>query len=154
MKMNEPVVGVTTESTLKPLDRENIYVIDIDGTLTEPHNGTPWIAKPREDRIAIVNEMYDAGDTIYLQTARGFLHACKIHEDPLQIQIEQDKHARERTEEQLKSWGVKYTKLFFGKPRAKLYVDDRGIKDGKFFSYNWKRFIEKLTGRSYTHKAL
>ena len=154
MKMNEPVVGVTTESTLKPLDRENIYVIDIDGTLTEPHNGTPWIAKPRADRIAIVNAMYDAGDTIYLQTARGFLHASKIHEDPLQIQIEQDKHARERTEAQLKSWGVKYTKLFFGKPRAKLYVDDRGIKDGKFFSYNWKRFIEKITGRSYSHKAL
>jgi hypothetical protein len=133
MKMNQPVVGLTTESTPKPDDKENIYVIDIDGTLTHPHTGTPWIAKPREDRIAAVNKMYDAGNTIYLQTARGFVQACNKYEDPLQIQIEQDRHARERTEAQLKLWGVKYTKLFFGKPRGKLYVDDHAIKDGKFF---------------------
>ena len=113
--------------------RKDIYCIDIDGTLTEPHHGTPWEAVPKFDRIAYVNQLYDEGATIYLMTARGFVHASKNIEDALQIQIEQDKHARERTEAQLKKWGVKYHALFFGKPRAAVYVDDRGVNDEDFF---------------------
>tara|TARA_B100000427_G_scaffold190343_1_gene158174 strand:- start:112 stop:513 length:402 start_codon:yes stop_codon:yes gene_type:complete len=113
--------------------RKDIYCIDIDGTLTEPHHGTPWEAVPKFDRIAYVNQLYDEGATIYLMTARGFIHASKNIEDALQIQIEQDKHARERTEAQLKKWGVKYHALFFGKPRAAVYVDDRGVNDEDFF---------------------
>ena len=42
--------------------RKDIYCIDIDGTLTEPHEGTPWEAVPRPDRISYVNELYDEGD--------------------------------------------------------------------------------------------
>ena len=34
----------------------NIYCIDIDGTLTEPHEGTPWEAVPITSRIKKVNE--------------------------------------------------------------------------------------------------
>ena len=48
-------------------------------------------------------------------------------------QREADYHVRSRTEKQLKEWGLKYTKLFFGKPRAKIYVDDRAINDSDFF---------------------
>ena len=55
--------------------RDDIYCIDIDGTLTEPHDGSPWSAVPRLDRIAKVNEWYDKGYTIYLMTARGFIHS-------------------------------------------------------------------------------
>ena len=57
----------------------NIYCIDIDGTLTEPHEGTPWEAEPVTSRIDKVN------------------------------------------------------KLYFGKPRAVTYVDDRAMSDHEFF---------------------
>ena len=111
----------------------NIYCIDIDGTLTKPHRGTPWTAVPIKSRIDKVNELYDEGATIYLMTARGFIrsqeHVGTIHDQ----QGVADEHARERTEAQLKKWGVKYHALYFGKPRAVTYVDDRAVNDKEFF---------------------
>ena len=112
----------------------NIYCIDIDGTLTEPHEGTPWEAIPRPQRIAYVNELYDEGATIYLMTARGFIRSSGMHpQDITAAQQEADNYCRERTEAQLTKWGVKYHALYFGKPRAVVYVDDRGVSDKEFF---------------------
>jgi hypothetical protein len=34
---------------------------------------------------------------------------------------------REFTEKQLKSWGVKYHELIFGKPVADVFIDDKAI---------------------------
>ena len=114
--------------------RKDIYCIDIDGTLTEPHEGTPWEAVPRYDRIEYVNKLYDEGATIYLMTARGFIRSTeKYPNDILKAQAEQDAYCREKTEAQLKKWGVKYHALYFGKPRAAVYVDDRGMSDEDFF---------------------
>ncbi len=112
----------------------NIYCIDIDGTLTEPHEGTPWEAVPIPSRIEKVNKLYDEGAIIYLMTARGFIRGVCIHEDDiLAAQKEADNYCRERTEAQLSKWGVKYHKLYFGKPRAVIYVDDRAMSDHEFF---------------------
>ena len=114
--------------------RKDIYCIDIDGTLTEPHEGTPWEAIPRPDRIAYVNELYDEGAIIYLATARGFIRSTAMHGDDITAaQKEADSYCRKRTEDQLTKWGVKYHALFFGKPRAAIYVDDRGVNDVDFF---------------------
>ena len=114
--------------------KDNIYCIDIDGTLTEPHKGTPFEAIPIPSRIEKVNKLFDEGATIYLMTARGFVHSStRYPDDILAQQREADYHVRSRTEKQLKEWGVKYTKLFFGKPRAWVYVDDRAINDFDFF---------------------
>lgn len=114
--------------------RKDIYCIDIDGTLTEPHEGTPWEAVPRPKRIEYINELYDEGATIYLATARGFIRSTAMHgNDITSAQNEADNYCRSRTEAQLKKWGVKYHALFFGKPRAAIYVDDRGIHDKDFF---------------------
>ena len=111
----------------------NIYCIDIDGTLTEPHEGTPWDAIPVTSRIDKVNKLYDEGATIYLMTARGFIHSSAIHDNISDAQTEADNFARSKTEAQLTKWGVKYHKLYFGKPRAVTYVDDRGVGDHEFF---------------------
>ena len=114
--------------------RKDIYCIDIDGTLTEPHEGTPWEAIPRPKRIEYVNELYDEGAVIYLMTARGFIRSTEMHPDNIVFaQQEADSYCRARTEQQLEKWGVKYHALFFGKPRAAIYVDDRGVTDDEFF---------------------
>ena len=60
------------------------YIFDIDGTLTEPHFGTPWEAVPLPKRIAYVNELYDEGATIYLMTARGFIRSIEKHPDNIE----------------------------------------------------------------------
>ena len=56
-----------------------------------------------------------------------------MHEDISAAQKEADNFARSRTEAQLTKWGVKYHKLYFGKPRAVTYVDDRAMSDHEFF---------------------
>ena len=115
--------------------RDDIYCFDIDGTLCDtPPNVYPWDdATPRMSRIKKVNKLYDEGATIYLMTARGFIYSTKKHEVISEAQTAADDFARERTEKQLESWGLKYHKLYFGKPRAVTYVDDRGVGDHEFF---------------------
>ena len=115
--------------------RDDIYCFDIDGTICDtPPNVYPWNgAVPRVSRIKKVNELYDKGATIYLMTARGFIRGSGMHDDILLAQKEADNYCRERTEAQLTKWGVKYHKLYFGKPRAVTYVDDRAVSDFEFF---------------------
>ena len=115
--------------------RDDIYCFDIDGTLCDtPPNVYPWNgAVPRMSRIKKVNKLYDEGATIYLMTARGFIHSSAIHDNISDAQTEADNFARSKTEAQLTKWGVKYHKLYFGKPRAVTYVDDRAMSDHEFF---------------------
>jgi len=62
--------------------------------------------------IAQVNALYDAGCRILLLTARGTTTGTNW---------------RNLTEEQLKSWGVQYHELQFGKPEADYYIDDKSM---------------------------
>ncbi len=87
------------------------FVIDIDGTLCT--QGKDYKdAKPYTQAIERVNELFDEGNTIWLFTARG--SDTKLD-------------WKDVTKAQLKSWGVKYHELIFGKPSADRYIDDRAV---------------------------
>tara|TARA_R110000851_G_scaffold144828_1_gene284092 strand:- start:384 stop:731 length:348 start_codon:yes stop_codon:yes gene_type:complete len=103
------------------------YVFDIDGTLCTLSSGVYEDAKPIIDRVAKVNELYDSGHTIILNTARGM---GRTKNNALLA----EKLFRELTEKQLDDWGVKYHKLFMGKPSGDIYIDDKGEKDEDFFN--------------------
>ena len=103
-----------------------VYCFDIDGTICTEMVGDCENAQPIKSRISIINQLYDRGATIYLMTARCMLGA----ENNQQVA---DENMRELTETQLKEWGVSYHQLFFGKPRAMHYVDDKGWNDKDFF---------------------
>ena len=94
-----------------------IYCFDIDETLCTTQGLEYFEATPKLERIKKVNELYDAGHTIKLYTARG----SKTGVDWRKI-----------TEYQLSSWGLKYHELKFGKPFADFYIDDKGIIDSDF----------------------
>ena len=47
------------------------YVFDIDGTICTLSDGNYENSKPIYDRISRVNQLYDLGNTIVFQTARG-----------------------------------------------------------------------------------
>tara|TARA_Y100000589_G_C27003845_1_gene567907 strand:- start:108 stop:443 length:336 start_codon:yes stop_codon:yes gene_type:complete len=103
------------------------YVFDIDGTLcTKVTNGDYSTAEPITDRIEIVNHLYDKGNTIIMQTARGM---GRSKNNPQQA-VE---NFYALTAQQLKDWGVKYHSLFLGKPAGDIYVDDKGSRDEDFF---------------------
>lgn len=89
-----------------------IYCFDIDGTICNNTNGDYEKAEPFFSIISKVNELFNNGDTIYFYTARGATTGIDW---------------KDVTIKQLKSWNVNYHKLFFGKPTADIYIDDKGI---------------------------
>jgi hypothetical protein len=103
------------------------YVFDIDGTLCTLSDGKYEDTLPIVPRINLVNELYNKGHTIILNTARGM---GRTNNDSQAAEI----MFRKLTEEQLKKWGVKYHSLFMGKPSGDIYIDDKGEKDEDFFN--------------------
>jgi len=109
------------------------YCFDIDGTLCHTpnnHLGKPDYenAKPYPFMVQQVNRLYDQGNYIIMQTARGKGSGIDW---------------AEYTKEQLKKWGYKYHELFpmFCKPTADIFVDDKGIN-----VEDWKNQQPKVKG--------
>ena len=95
------------------------YCFDIDGTLcVTPNNelGKPDYvnSKPIPFMVEQVNRLYDDGNYIIMQTARGKGSGIDW---------------TELTKKQLNGWGYKYQELFpmFCKPTADIFIDDKGI---------------------------
>ena len=93
--------------------QKRVFCFDIDGviaSITPPHDY--GAAEPQPGMISCINRLYDQGHRIVLFTARGTQSGIDW---------------RPETERQMKTWGVKYHELGFGKPAADYYVDDRMI---------------------------
>ena len=103
------------------------YVFDIDGTICTNTGGDYNSALPFADRIEKINQLYDDGNTIHFLTARGMGRSNNAA-------VYADRAFRKLTEQQLSDWGVKYHKLFLGKPAGGIYIDDTGIKEEDFFN--------------------
>lgn len=91
---------------------------DIDGTICTNTNGEYAKAKPFPERIRIIHELIAEGHEIIFCTARG---------------TETGIDWRDLTKSQLENWGLPTNNLFFGKPSADQYVDDKGVSDTIFF---------------------
>lgn len=102
------------------------YVFDIDGTICTATAGDYIAAKPYKDRIEKVNKLYDNGNFIIFNTARGMGR----HKNN---QAKATEEFYDLTKQQLLDWGVKYHELFLGKPAGNIYVDDKACTDQDFF---------------------
>ncbi len=88
------------------------YVFDIDGTICSDTKGNYELAKPIEERINFVNDLYKSGHIIKYFTARGSTTNIDW---------------KELTSQQLKDWGALYHELILGKPYGDIYIDDKGF---------------------------
>ena len=88
------------------------YCFDIDGVLCNNTHGRYELAQPYQQVIDRVNVLYDLGHRVILFTARGTTTGINW---------------RELTEQHMRAWGVQYHQLFFGKPEADIFVDDRAM---------------------------
>ena len=105
-----------------------VYVFDIDGTIcTKAVESDYGACEPIRERIGTINRLYDQGNTIIFQTARGM--GRFKNNAPQAINT-----FYEMTIEQLERWGVKYHDLFLGKPAGDIYIDDKGVDDIEFFN--------------------
>ena len=98
---------------------DKILCFDIDGTICSLVDGEYGSAAPKQDRIVIINRLYDEGNRIVLFTARGSTTGL-------------DWNAV--TRKQLRDWDVKFHELHFGKPHYDIYVGDKAMSDIVFFN--------------------
>tara|TARA_A100001515_G_C4586136_1_gene214549 strand:+ start:2269 stop:2595 length:327 start_codon:yes stop_codon:yes gene_type:complete len=103
------------------------YVFDIDGTICNNTYGDYQNAKPIKERIEVVNELFEQGNNIVFLTARGMGRTGDSQKEAIEMFYD-------LTNQQLKDWGVKFHKLFLGKPSGDYYIDDKGVKDEDFFN--------------------
>ena len=106
----------------------SVYVFDLDGTLCNTPDGLgpdgklgPQYcdASPLLERIAIVNQLYEQGHSIIIDTARGSASGKSWFYFTLN---------------QLKEWGVKFHHLRVGeKLIGDFYIDDKAFSDKEFF---------------------
>ena len=110
------------------VDNEKLtYVFDIDGTICTLSDGNYEDAKPLQNRINEINKLYDKGHKILFHTARGMGRSDNS-------QVYAERLLYKFTKAQLEEWGVKYHRLFMGKPSGDIYIDDKGEKDENFFN--------------------
>lgn len=100
------------------------YVFDLDNTLcdTKKNSSGNWdylSAIPFKERIEVVNKLYDEGNYIIIETARGCVSKINWYED---------------TYKQLINFGLKFNELRTGvKFNADYFIDDRAINSEVFF---------------------
>ena len=109
------------------------YCVDIDGTICSPtvgrdnHKAEPW-----QDRIKVLNKLYDEGNYIIYFTARAM---GRFSDKPHSVASVKAKEVLfELTDKQLKDWGCKYHELIMGKPHADYFIDDKALPDKVFFN--------------------
>jgi len=108
------------------------YCIDIDGTICTPTVGRDYHkAEPWQDRIKVLNKLYDEGNYIIYFTARAMGRFADLPHSVASVKAKEVLF--ELTKQQLEEWGVKYNELIMGKPHADFFIDDKGVKDEDFF---------------------
>lgn len=97
-----------------------IIYVDIDDTICYyTDDKTNYInAKPNDERIKIINNLYDNGNTIIYWTARG----TKTGINWFKV-----------TYEQLLTWNCKFHELRMNKPYYDLFIDDKNINSEEYF---------------------
>tara|TARA_Y100000310_G_scaffold75393_1_gene71682 strand:- start:290 stop:610 length:321 start_codon:yes stop_codon:yes gene_type:complete len=103
-----------------------VYVVDIDGTICSQSNPDYENAAPFQDNIIKINSLYESGHTIFYCTARGMGRTQGDQNEAIQLMYD-------FTRKQLDEWGVKYHRLFLGKPAGDVYIDDKAIRADDFF---------------------
>jgi hypothetical protein len=99
-----------------------IYCFDLDNTLCITQGSDYENAKPIASRIKKVNDLFDQGHSIIIETARGNVSGRNHYYYTL---------------DQLKNWGLKFHTLRTGsKFNADFFIDDRGVSDKEFFDSN------------------
>ena len=108
------------------------YCIDIDGTICTPTVGRDYHkAEPWQDRIKVLNKLYDEGNYIIYFTARAMGRFADLPHSVASVKAKEVLY--DLTKQQLEEWGVKYNELIMGKPHADFFIDDKGVKDEDFF---------------------
>lgn len=126
-------------------------VVDIDETICH-YDGIKRHyenAMPYNDRITLMNRMFDEGHEIIYWTARGASRVINNKQLTDKEFIARKDILYKLTTKQFKKWGVKYTELLLGKPQYDVFIDDKALNGKNEWTYddiiNQSKHSEKLT---------
>lgn len=106
---------------------------DIDNVICKTNHQNDYSkSKPIKKNIKVINKAYDKGFKVILFTAR-YMGRCNGNITNVKKLI------KPLTLKQLKKWGVKYHKIYFGKPSFDLFIDDKSF----FFKKDWSSLLVK-----------
>ena len=138
----------------KPLMR---ICFDLDNTLVSYPTipGDYSSVKPIEETIHLVRKLKEEGHTIIIHTARRM----QSHKHNVGAAI---RDIGKVTFDTLEKFNIPYDELFFGKPNADIYVDDKSVNPlkgdytylGLFTSLNQERIINKLPNNKFNKVEL
>lgn len=96
-----------------------IVRVDIDGTICTTTGVNYLGAVPKLDRIAQINQVYDAGHTVIYWTARGQGSGYDWYNETLS---------------QLRAWGCRFSALQCTKPIFDVFIDDKAFNADTAFA--------------------
>tara|TARA_B100000989_G_C19214196_1_gene333115 strand:- start:69 stop:425 length:357 start_codon:yes stop_codon:yes gene_type:complete len=111
--------------------KKKIICFDIDNIICKTIKNDYSKSKPKRKIIKLINELYDKGYIIKIHTAR---YMGRTNDNI----IKANKIGYKKTYSQLKSWGVKFNKLFLSKPSFDVYVDDKNL----YHKSNWVKDLK------------
>ena len=108
-----------------------IICFDIDNVICRTNSKKNYLKSlPIKKNIKLINKIYKKGYTVVLYTAR---YMGRYNGDLMKV----EKKIKTLTLKQLKSWGVNYHKIYFGKPSFDLFIDDKSL----FFTNKWPELL-------------
>lgn len=111
----------------------NRIFFDLDGVICKTYLNDYKKSRKIQASVKIINKLYDKGFWICIYTSRFMGRSNE------KIYLAKKK-GYNFTKKQLKSWGVKYHLLKFGKPSYDLFIDDKTL----FFKKNWQKELIKI----------
>jgi histidinol phosphatase-like enzyme len=111
---------------------KKILCFDLDGVICKTNKNYYKNSLPLKKSIKLINKLFLNGFYIKIFTARGMGRSKDC------ASIAKKKYYK-LTIRQLKSWEVKFHKLYFGKVSYDLIVDDKAL----FFNKKWTMYLEK-----------
>jgi len=97
-----------------------IFIFDIDNTIAKTKGTEYKNSRPIKSKIKIINQLFDKGHVIKIFTGRY------MGKHQGNINLIKKKYYK-KTDQQLRSWGLKYHDLIFGKPIFDFLIDDKAF---------------------------
>ena len=114
------------------------FCFDLDNTICTTKGRSYSKSKPRTEVIKLINNLYDQGHIIKINTAR---YMGRNKDDIKRA----NKQGYLKTLKQLKKWKIKFNKFSISKLSADIYIDDRSYG----YSNRWKKEFKKYTKNNH-----
>ena len=112
--------------------KKKTFCFDIDNVICNTTKSNYSKSTPKKKVIEFINQLYDSGHIIKIYSARYMGRSNDNINRAYKL-------GYKSTYSQLKKWGLKFDKLFLGKPSFDIYVDDKCFFHDKSWLKKFKR---------------